>query len=290
MKHEANALIGFSIGQDSAKIEVLKQDLKLAAQKYNTYTILAADTLQRFTRMVISPISEQTAYDDALAVGDTWVRNAIEIADGLGVPYKILRWDDVVRFDEFKEIHKQVRDLYEQDKAFQKAVKQTIGKFLTRYQKNGIIKNTKEAIQKPYELCLKYVLEECAAVLMLGNPEYGYTHLQYHYSLGEAMLYICKLVQNVDEELLQPVIASDLTKNPAKSLFFKPSSPVKINSDPYQLGLKMYVDSMSLHVKALIDNTEYPDDYKREALKAVYSFIGESLAHSFNRDEQRNSL
>jgi tRNA-dependent cyclodipeptide synthase len=285
------ALLGFSIGQDSAKLDVMKQDLTLAAQKYNTFTILAADTLQRHTRVISSPnLSETAAYDDTLASGEEWLAEATKIANTLGVTYDVLRWDDVLHLDGYQDKLADVNELYNTDKAFQKAVKQTIGKFITRYQERGVIKNNKEAMQQAFKTCLNYVLEECAAVWLLGSPEYGYTHLQYHYKLGDAMLYIIKLAQQENPQTLQPVVASDLTRNPAKSLLFKPADSAKF--DPYQFAIKQQIENLLIQVDAIITNNHYPDYYKREALKTVDNSIRERLARSFSDpiEAQRNSL
>lgn len=286
------ALLGFSIGQDSAKLDLMKQDIALAVKKYDSFTILAADTLQRHTRIISSPnLSDTAAYDDTLASGNAWLAEAAKIADELGASYDVLRWDDVLHLDGYQDKLADVNELYNTDKAFQKAVKQTIGKFITRYQERGVIKNNKEAMQQAFKTCLNYVLEECAAVWLLGQPEYGYTHLQYHYKLGDAMLYICKLIQNEQPELMRPVVASEITKSPAMSTLFKPVDSAKF--DPYQFAIKQQIENLLIQVDAIITNNHYPDYYKREALKSVDNSIRERLARSFSDPidrQQYNSL
>ena len=172
MKHEAKALLGFSIGQETAKGEVLYKDIELAAKLYGSITLVAGDTLQRFTKLITDKCTLEEAYKKALLEGDAFLEEAGKICSALDLQCHIIRWDELIARPEFADKKQQIEVLYTNNiNGYKKAVRDTVGKFIRRYQDKGLIpaKDAKAA----FEICLEYVKAECAVFLMLEGQ---YTH------------------------------------------------------------------------------------------------------------------
>lgn len=277
-EQNARALLGFSIGQETARGEILYKDIELASKLYGSITLLAGDTLQRFTKMITDKCDLQAGYALALQEGNAFIEEVGNICSALDLQCHIIRWDELISRPEFVQKKQQIEHLYtENTNGYKKAVRDTVGKFIRRYQDKGLIpaKDAKAA----FDICLEYVKEECAVFLMLEGQ---YTHLQYHYPLGAAIEHIASLAN------IETVEAAKLHKHLAK-----PAAPMmhatffKLASSPPDSPESIMVDTFLTMIKSQVDTffrTPLPPVAKQAALTQLDQYLhSKRLEKDFTR-------
>ncbi len=85
--------------------------------------------------------------EEAQTAGDNWLKDNSEILKKLTVPYKIVRWKDIIAEPDFKEARNKINEHYEKDPSF-KAKVQNVARSHTD--------------KGDFSVVEKYLLEECA--------------------------------------------------------------------------------------------------------------------------------
>jgi len=83
-----------------------------------------------------------------------------------------MRWDDWFFHPEFQIFYNKVSDLYKNNSSYRHAIELNINEFLTRFfLKNKLDNNHYSNAQ---ELCLAYLLEECAVMCLWVYGQYDF--------------------------------------------------------------------------------------------------------------------
>jgi tRNA-dependent cyclodipeptide synthase len=155
-----DCLLHISVGQKYHEGEKFLATMDLINDTFKSCTIMLCDTLQRHTLKMSHPgLSDAELRAKARALGDAWLaRNKTAYAH-LGIPCKIMRWDDWLYHKDYNLYRKQVDELYCTNKTYQQSVFNTIAKFLKR---RGLSQD-----KQAFSLCEAYVLEECPVLIPL---------------------------------------------------------------------------------------------------------------------------
>lgn len=160
------AVLAISVGQAYHEGNILIKTIQLINHtKFKKILIILGDTLQRHN-LLIDDHDEQLAHIEAAKLGDEWLERNKPIYSKLEIPYKIIRWDVWLKHPLYRECRKQVDDLYRIDDSFRMACLKSVDQFIERHQ-------SKSQISSKYcpELCLEYLLEECAIIMPLWAKE-----------------------------------------------------------------------------------------------------------------------
>ncbi len=104
--------------------------------------------------------------------------------DKLSIPYTVTRWDDWLLLPEYAENYKKVTSLYNENLIYRDAIDSTIKDFLDRYAAHDTTVSFNS--DKARDLCLNYLLEECAVMFLWVKG--GYDFELYPTGRNKAML------------------------------------------------------------------------------------------------------
>jgi hypothetical protein len=153
-----------SVGQEIHEGDKFCAALRLINRSFKEVIILVNDSVQWYTHAITnSSKTEKELYENALQEGDFWIkRNTHYMKDTLKIPYKLLRWDYWLQHKDFNYYLDKLWNLYRNDAQYKKAIDENIEEFLLRMKK----RNIEIDYDRAYLLCLKYLLEECASMLL----------------------------------------------------------------------------------------------------------------------------
>jgi len=140
IKSQIKMIFGVSMGNEKQTGNDLISFVNLInshTHKITDVEIMVADYLHR----------HYSTEEEAQAAGDEWLRDNAEILKQLKVPYKIVRWKDILAEPEFQQAQIKIKEHYEKDSGFKAKVQNVAKSHIDK----GDITNVE-----------KYLLEECA--------------------------------------------------------------------------------------------------------------------------------
>lgn len=168
----SHCLMPISVGQKIHEGDKFTAVIKLINQSFQRCTILVDDSVQRHTIGITNQGNTEVLYKIAVEEGDAWlVRNQDAIVL-LEIPYQIMRWDDWFNKPQYIDSYLRVKQQYDTNQDYKKAIDANIDDFLTRY-----LSNFPELVidyERAVALCLTYLLEECAVMCLWTDGAYDF--------------------------------------------------------------------------------------------------------------------
>lgn len=152
-----------SVGQPYHENEALWATMNFVNKSFKKCHVMVNDSLQRHTIMLneCGNITLEEAYKKSMQNGRKWIKINSQFLDILTIPHEIHYWNSWLNRDDYI-IHKnKVDGLYSNDPEFKKNMDISIQEFIGRNQN----KAEKIGLDKAYDLCLEYLLEECAVIM-----------------------------------------------------------------------------------------------------------------------------
>ncbi len=151
--------------------------LKLINTSFRSFTILLDDSIQRYNMRILSDLSDEALYNQAIREGDLWLQRNKHMIDLTTIPHNIIRWDDWANHPDYLAQNKIVEALYQSDECYRAAFEDTIEEFLNRFKKN--IEGDAAKIEKfddeyAYQSCLLYLKEECSVMCLWAQALYDF--------------------------------------------------------------------------------------------------------------------
>lgn len=168
----STCLMPISVGQSVHEGKKFEAVIKLVDKSFKQCAILIDDTVQRHTIAIDKFKEPQDLYTDALELGNQWLIRNEGIYSQLKIPYQIIRWDDWLRHNDFKMQLARVNRLYSENLVYKTAIHANINEFLTRFLSK--IDCSKIDSNRAFQLCLNYLLEECAVMLLWTHGHYDF--------------------------------------------------------------------------------------------------------------------
>lgn len=166
--YKASCMLLISVGQPYHEGEKLTATIDLIKNKFHSCTIMVCDTLQKYNLM--EHHNEEDAYKLSLQKGDEWLIRSKEQFAKLEIPYNIIRWDDIIQDVTFPAKLRQVEELYRSNPAYCNAFLNTVDSYFLRLMKRGEVLDKEER----YKISLKYLIEECAGMLIWADRGYNF--------------------------------------------------------------------------------------------------------------------
>jgi signal transduction histidine kinase len=159
---ESSCILPISVGQAVHEYEKFSATLQTVNHYFKKCYIIVGDTLQRHTMSIYSDgLTGADLYNEAKQLGDEWLcRNLPMIQRELKIPYEISRWDEWLAYGRFKENHKIITELYQNDPEYQNVIHDSARAFWNRAKSRDANLN-KEVV---YDRSISYLLEECACI------------------------------------------------------------------------------------------------------------------------------
>lgn len=168
---KSRCIMPISVGQKVHEGAKFIATLNLINRSFQHCDILIDDSIQRYTYMIGTGLSEEKAYGQAITEGDSWIDRNIQFYSKLTISHRIIRWDDWTSMKMYQFFNKQIIDLYNNNLTYQTAFNQNIHLFLERFKANSdLVFNYDEA----YSLCQRYLLEECSVMCLWAEQGYDF--------------------------------------------------------------------------------------------------------------------
>jgi len=169
----SSCLLTISVGQEVHEGDKLLETIKLVGKNFKKCTLLIDDSIQRHTMAINSKKEAVDFLDDAVLEGDLWLYRNREIFCQLNIPYNIFRWNHWLNHENFKKIHSNLLNEYENNEEYKSAINETIEIFLNRYI-SRLADTSNIDIQRSFKLCFDYLLEECTALCLWVEGRYNF--------------------------------------------------------------------------------------------------------------------
>ncbi|MBY0544003.1 MAG: hypothetical protein K2Q14_00460 [Gammaproteobacteria bacterium] len=156
-------LLSISIGQQSHEGEMFESTIELVNQNFGSCAISLYDSLQRYTMALQSSKSPEFFHAVATKEGDLWIKRNKKYLDQLNKLEVICRWDMWLQHPTFTRYRKELKDLINTDDEYKAVFDQTVEKYLDKYC-SQLMKTPAFDKTRVKNLCLEYVVEECAVL------------------------------------------------------------------------------------------------------------------------------
>jgi hypothetical protein len=174
------ALLLISVGKDYHEGDKLSATVdKINASGFGRCVIGVADTLQRHN---YDAGSAHDNYQRSLDRGDGWVAQNAQTLSKLSMPYDIVRWDDLLRREDYLRYYHLIANEYYSNHEYRSAINDTIEVFAER---NGLVRGTREHEDAFYR-SLFYILEECPIIMPMWAED-GIDFILYPKQMTAAM-------------------------------------------------------------------------------------------------------
>lgn len=198
---DSHCLLSISVGQPAHESIKLEATLNLINRHFKKCTIHVSDTLQRYNfklRNYSLPFSE--CHNICLLEGTNWLNRNKDFFSLLQIPYDIIRWDHWLLDNDYKTHLSIIEKLYNEDIDYKSAINTNIKEYLARQ----IFDNQSVNDEQAFTLCLQYLQEECAVMIMWIRNNYNFE--VYPNPRNQAMATTCtKLIEPLHPKLLQSV-------------------------------------------------------------------------------------
>lgn len=162
---DKTVLLLVSVGKEYHQGEKLAATIqKINQSGFSKCIIAVADTLQRHN---LSSMPSQEGHAKSRIQGDKWLEDHESIISSLNIPYKISRWDDFLKRDDYHKYYYQIINEYYSNESYRSAIHETIGIFT---QRKNLAKGTLEYDEAFYR-SLFYILEECPIIMPMWADE-----------------------------------------------------------------------------------------------------------------------
>lgn len=159
----SNCLVTLSIGQPIHYGPYLAATLNLINKSFNSCTFVLGDTLQRHTMGIMNPsLSDEELFQLSEEKGDLWLRDNMHLLSKLRIPWNVRRWNHWLEHRRFNELLGSIQKAYSSEPAYKRFFDRNIEAYLERLKKRGELHTGTDHAE---ELCLRYLKEECAAML-----------------------------------------------------------------------------------------------------------------------------
>lgn len=167
----SSCLMPISVGQSIHEGKKFEAVIQLVNRSFQQCTILIDDSVQRHTLAIDKVIEPQMLYEEALTLGSQWVIRNKQVYSQLTIPYQVMRWDDWLKHVDYINQWEKIKKLYETDKQYKAAIHRNIDEFLTRFFAR---KEYPKDLNRSFQLCLDYLLEECAVMCLWTQGCYNF--------------------------------------------------------------------------------------------------------------------
>jgi|GEM_PF-4082723 hypothetical protein len=201
-------IISLSFSQTNApqavELEEFSAAIKRLDSAFKITDIILSDTLNKHNALIYYP--QDDPEKKALELGNTWLEGpyykAVELKN---VKLLVMRWQELLSEENYPNVRQMSGHTYDSNEYFRATVDFVCAKFVTficdrrkkSLEKESFSDEPKRALTAPnfdpkkaYGCCLAYVLEECAATLMLRLK--GYTNLFHLGKVNAAVNWVAK--------------------------------------------------------------------------------------------------
>lgn len=163
--------VTISVGQPIHEGDKFNATLLEVNDNFKECTIMMCDSLQRHTLKIGSDLDMKQLHKKSNQAGDEWLERNMKTIKQLDIKYDIIRWDEWLSSNTYKNIRKQIDDLYLSDVGFYSAVEKTALSFLERYLNKKVVFEQREDV-----LChsREYLKEEAAVMLIWAQSNYQF--------------------------------------------------------------------------------------------------------------------
>jgi PAS domain S-box-containing protein len=236
---------------------------------FSNCDFIIGDTLNRFNFMMKDNlILESMAEKLALDAGDKWLNNNKHVLEELTIPYKIIRWNTWRENKNFNDKLKIVENEYNINAVYQEFIHKAATKFLSR-------NNISNSIDT---YCIKYLLEECAAMLLWADLGYQFELYTSKRNPAMEITYKVLIEDKYPKDILLPVIVDVKHKTKKEHEIIALAFNQILNLDyghiyvKDETGIYLYCNisqakSLGVEVKDIIGKTDYDFFVKEEADK-----------------------
>lgn len=151
----ARACLPISVGQLYHEGKKFQATLNGVQNKFGSCDIIIADTLQKYNQF--SQYSFHQALQISLEQGSEWLTRNEPLLKAITIPSAIIRWDECCNDPDFAIWSQKIKELYNSNPDYQKAVEEDVDIFMQRSgRKNTVHKRTHSRL---------YFFEETAVIL-----------------------------------------------------------------------------------------------------------------------------
>lgn len=169
----SSCIMPISVGQLVHEGSKFLAVINLINRSFKSCTLMIDDSVQRHTiKIGKEDIDDKAAYDLAVTEGNAWLERNKSSYQQLTIPYNIVRWDDWLLKPRFQHTYSKVISLYNENETYSNAIKTNIVDFLSRYKIHH--PDRKLDYERAFSLCLDYLLEECAVMLLWAEHQYPF--------------------------------------------------------------------------------------------------------------------
>ncbi|KWI52069.1 hypothetical protein WT72_21550 [Burkholderia pseudomultivorans] len=174
------ALLLISVGKEYHEGDKLAATVdKINVSAFGRCVIAVADTLQRHN---YNTGSAHSNYRRSRERGDAWLAQNAGILAKLSMRREVLRWDDLLRRDDYTQYYHLITNEYYSNHEYRHAINGTIDVFAER---NGLVRGT-QAHEDAFYRSLFYILEECPIIMPMWARD-GIDFILYPKQMTSAM-------------------------------------------------------------------------------------------------------
>ena len=171
-REELIAQLGISLNNKYCDGDYLITLVDFARSHFSSIHFLVGDTLHRYNYRVSPEVPEAEAYKKSLLRGDIWLERDLQLVDSVleKSQYKVVRWDEWLKYPLFKDYCQKFQDLYQADDIFQRTVDKDVLGFIDRRKKAG---NKFQDEAFCHAMGVQFIIEELA-VYAVANELYNF--------------------------------------------------------------------------------------------------------------------
>lgn len=175
------ALLPISVGQAYHETAKFLATVELInKQAFASCDIVLGDTLQRHNHC--ARLGEAQAFEFARQEGDIWLERNAHALSRHQLPHRIIRWDELLRHNDYISLKEQVLDAYDSDPCYKDALHTNVFTYIERLS----LINPHTDKNTLFQHGLNYLLEECPIVMPLW-AQMGYDFIIYPKPLTPGM-------------------------------------------------------------------------------------------------------
>lgn len=160
------ATLTISIDNPMTTNRQLKSIIYKINETFSSCDFVVCDTLNRYNIMMKdSSISEKEAKELAYKEGDLWLKKNQAALDSITIKHNIIRWDNWLNHPNFKSKLKIIESEYINNQNYKEGIDNTAITYLKRRSFDK---------DKNINLCIKYLQEECAVMLLWADKAYDF--------------------------------------------------------------------------------------------------------------------
>ncbi len=163
-RHIKTCCLGVSLHSTNHSGEKLSAVIEYINQNFNNLLIDLSDTLYSHHYMSLG-LSRTEAFFKAQLEGDRWIEENQAILDKINIPYKIVRWENWLKHEDFQSLYDNFYDLFVTNDVFHEAVMVDI----RNYYKRRYNKDVDGMHHRFLKSSVAYLIEEIACHTLLAR-------------------------------------------------------------------------------------------------------------------------